>query len=188
MNAMLNRDFFERDTRIVAKELIGKWLYRKTPTGIYRALIAETEAYHGQDDLGCHCSKGVTPRTKVMFGPPGHIYVYLIYGMYEMLNFVTMPEGFPAAVLIRGLYRLEFSTSEKSSFQPLHLKTDGPGKLTRTLKITRNLNSKKLHPETGIWIENAGIEPGKIITTPRIGIDYAKEWKHKPWRYVAEFS
>ncbi len=183
---MIDTKFFERQTEIVARELLGKYLYRQTDKGIYRAVISETEAYHGEEDLGCHCSKGLTPRTRVMFGPPGHIYVYLIYGMYEMLNFVTMPEGFPAAVLIRGLAFPEISFDNGKNFEPLPVKTNGPGKLTRAFEITRKLNSLPLHPDTGLWLEN-GIKPVKIKTTPRIGIDYAREWKHKPWRYVAEF-
>jgi len=180
---MLERDFFVRDTRTVARELLGKYLYRRLPGGIlYRGIISETEAYHGPDDLACHCAKGKTPRTSVMFEKGGKIYVYLIYGMYEMLNFTTMDEGFPAAVLIRGVMNPQRWDGNK--FTSLPLKTDGPGKLTRTFEIDRTLNRRLIHPATGLWVEESGIRPGEIIATPRIGIDYAGEWKHKPWRYV----
>ncbi|NPA42452.1 MAG: DNA-3-methyladenine glycosylase [Chlorobi bacterium] len=180
---MLEASFFKRDTRTVARELLGKYLYRRTPDGrLFRGIISETEAYHGPEDLACHCAKGKTPRTTVMFGPGGHIYVYLIYGMYEMLNFTTMDEGFPAAVLIRGLMHPE--VWENGRFVPLDAKTDGPGKLTRAFEIDRSLNTRPLGDRTGLWVEDAGITPREVETTPRIGVDYAGEWKDKPWRYV----
>ncbi len=181
---ILTPDFFARDTLTVARELPGHFLYRRTEGGIFRGIIAEVEAYHGLDDAGCHCAKGLTPRTRVMFGPPGHIYVYLIYGMYEMLNFVTMPDGFPAAVLIRGLLQPEFSKDGRH-FEPLSKPADGPGKLTRLFRIDRQLNSLPLDRQTGLWVAR-GLLPAKLKTTPRIGIDYAGPWKHKPWRFVIE--
>ena len=181
---ILPADFFARDTLSVARELPGHYLYRRTPQGIFRGIIAEVEAYHGPEDAGCHCAKGLTPRTRVMFGPPGHIYVYLIYGMYDMLNIVTMPQGFPAAVLIRGLLRPEFS-KDGQHFEPLNKPANGPGKLTRLFGIDRRLNTMPLGKETGLWVAK-GLRPAKLKTTPRIGIDYAGEWKYKPWRFVIE--
>ncbi len=183
-NPILPPDFFNRDTTIVAREILGKVLYRRDGDQIYKAVITETEAYHGTEDLACHCSKGLTPRTEVMFGPPGHIYIYLIYGMYHMLNFVTMPEDFPSAVLIRGVKDLQISTNGKN-FKPLPVKTDGPGKLTKQMRITRDLNQKKISPETQLWVADEGIviPNRKIKTGKRIGIDYAQEWKDKPWRF-----
>ncbi len=132
-------------------------------------MITETEAYDGLDDRASHASKGKTPRTEVMFGPPGHWYVYLIYGMYEMLNIVTGPEGYPSAVLIRGVQD-----------------TDGPGKLTRQLGITRAFNTKAAAKEAGLWIEDRGIviPQNSIIRLPRIGVAYAGKWAHKPWRFL----
>src|SRR3989344_7227500 len=114
----LNREFFNRNTVVVARELLGKYLVRKIGSKIVRAKITETEAYCGPRDLACHASRGMTPRTKVMFGPPGRAYIYLIYGMYHCLNIVTEKEGYPAAVLIRGCEL-----------------ADGPGKTCRDLKI-----------------------------------------------------
>jgi DNA-3-methyladenine glycosylase len=180
---ILSVAFFNRDTRLVARELLGKTLYHRTSEALYKATICETEAYHGIDDLACHCSKGKTNRTEVMFGEAGHLYIYLIYGMYEMLNFVTMPEGFPAAVLIRAVTDLKILRNNK--FVSLDFPTDGPGKLTGRLQINRNYNARLLHPDTGIWVADEGISipENKIIKAKRIGIDYAKEWKDKLWRF-----
>ena len=182
---ILDKKFFERDTPTVAKDLIGKYLYRQTDEGIYRAMISETEAYHGTDDRACHCSKGKTPRTEIMFDEAGKIYIYLIYGMYYMLNFVTMPQGFPAAVLIRAIDDLEIKKTGKTEWEKLNLKTNGPGKLTKHLKIDKRLNQLELTPENRLWVADAQIIiPEKnILTTPRIGIDYAKESKDLPWRF-----
>jgi len=182
---ILDKKFFERDTPTVAKDLIGKYLYRQTDEGIYRAMISETEAYHGTDDRACHCSKGKTPRTEIMFDEAGKIYVYLIYGMYYMLNFVTMPYGFPAAVLIRAIDDLEIKKTGKTEWEKLNLKTNGPGKLTKHLKIDKRLNQLELTPENRLWVADSQIIiPEKnILTTPRIGIDYAKESKDLPWRF-----
>ncbi len=181
----VDQDFFRRDTRNVAKDLLGKILYRQDGQSLYRAVITETEAYHGESDLACHCSKGKTPRTHVMYDKPAHIYVYLIYGMYHMLNFVTMPSGFPAAVLLRGISGLQVSENGQA-FQDLPVKTDGPGKLTKHLNIDKSLNALKLHPDSGLWVadENIKIPESHILTGKRVGVDYAKEWAHKPWRYM----
>ena len=182
---ILTADFFNRDTKLVAKELLGKVLYRQTNNVIFKAVISETEAYHGIDDLACHCSKGITPRTEIMYGKPGHVYIYLIYGMYHMLNFVTMPKDFPAAVLIRGIQNLEISYNKEKSFEKVNAKTDGPGKLTRQLQIDKTLNQLLLHTQSGLWVaeENIIITDANIGTGKRIGVDYAKEWADKPWRY-----
>ena len=181
---IITPDFFERETSVVARELLGKYLYRQIDGRIFRGIIAETEAYHGPDDKACHCAKGLTPRTSVMYGPPGHIYIYLIYGMYEMLNIVTMPQTYPAAVLIRSLINPEYSTDGKN-FLPLNKRTNGPGKLTRAFMIDRQLNTMPINPDTGLWVEE-GLNPQKISTGKRIGIDYAGNWKHKPWRFTIQ--
>ncbi len=130
-------------------------------------MITETEAYDGPPDLGSHSARGRTARTEVLFGPPGIWYVYLIYGMHDMLNIVTRRAG--AAVLIRGVEGFE-----------------SPGRLTKQLAINRELNKKPAHPEAGLWIEDRGvvIRPKDIERTPRIGIGYAGAYARKPWRFA----
>lgn len=158
----------------MARELLGKYLVRKIGSKIVRAKITETEAYCGPHDLACHASKGMTPRTKVMFGPPGHAYIYLIYGMYHCLNIVTEKEGNPSAVLIRGL--------ELDGM-------DGPGKLCRGLKIDKTLNGIDICGSRYLWIENgAKVPKNKIKKSKRIGVDYAGKWKDKLWRFYLDQS
>ncbi|MCX7953878.1 MAG: DNA-3-methyladenine glycosylase [Bacteroidales bacterium] len=165
---ILSCDFFLDDVLNICPKLLGKYLVRKIDDKkIIKLIITEIEAYRGEEDLACHASKGRTSRTEVMYQEGGHLYVYLIYGMYYMLNIVTGKKDQPQAILIRG-------TKEVS----------GPGRLTKFLKIDKKFNGKKLGVETGLWIEDSNIQL-QYITTPRIGIDYAKEWKYKPWRYVA---
>lgn len=181
---LLTPEFFIRDTRLVARELLGKVIYHRINKKVYKAIITETEAYHGAGDLACHCSKGKTKRTSVMFDHPGLIYIYLIYGIYYMLNIVTMPKNFPAAVLIRAVKNLQVSFDMKK-FEKINHPTDGPGKLTKQLQIDGRLNNKLLTPNTGLWVVDEGIEipADKIQTGKRIGIDYAGKWKDKPWRF-----
>jgi DNA-3-methyladenine glycosylase len=167
LKPVISLSFFQQDVLEIAPFLLGKYLVRSINENVLKFTITEVEAYRGEEDLACHASKGKTPRTKVMYLNGGHIYVYLVYGMYYMLNIVTGKPENPQAILIRG-------TKEIS----------GPGKLTRVLQIDKSLNEKVLSQKTGLWIEESGISlPYK--TTARIGVDYAKEWKHKPWRYVA---
>jgi DNA-3-methyladenine glycosylase len=169
----LKRNFFNRDTVVVAQELLGQYLIRKIDGKIMKARITETEAYCGPDDLACHASKGLTPRTKVMFGPPGHAYIYLIYGMYHCLNIVTEEEGYPAAVLIRSVHLCEDRTL-----------TNGPGKLCRELKIDKSSNAIDICKSEELWLEEGEkIAKNKIKKSKRIGVDYAGEWKDKPWRF-----
>ena len=167
---MLERAFYARDAESVARDLLGCHLLVASESGTTRSRIVETEAYLGVADLGCHASKGRTKRTEVMFGPPGVAYVYLIYGMYDMFNVVTDKVDSAHAVLVRAVEPPEGITN-----------TDGPGKLTRALGITRAHNGMSLFgPE--LWLE-AGTPPKDITVTPRIGIDYAKEWKDAPLRF-----
>jgi DNA-3-methyladenine glycosylase len=166
-----------RQTWRHARELLGCVLVRRRGDGsVTRHIITETEAYHGERDRACHASKGRTARTEVMYGPAGRWYVYLCYGVHEMLNLVTGPEGFPAAVLIRGLHDVE-----------------GPGKLTRRLEIGRELNGESAcDAASGLWIEprEAGgvkFSRRQIVVGPRVGVDYAGQfWAGKPWRFRAE--
>jgi DNA-3-methyladenine glycosylase len=166
---ILERDFYARPTLTVARELLGKYLVRRTRGGELAAVIHEVEAYIGPHDLACHGRFGCTPRTEVMFGPAGHWYVYLCYGIHWMLNVVTDREGWPTAVLLRGAG--EFT---------------GPGKLTKGMKIDRRLNAKAAEPTTGLWIEDRGLEVkrSQIERSARIGVDYAGEWKERQYRFV----
>jgi DNA-3-methyladenine glycosylase len=161
------QSFFQRDVLEVAPDLLGKTLVRKFPDGrIQRFTISEVEAYRGGEDLACHASKGRTPRTEVMFWEGGYIYIYLIYGMYHMLNFVTGEKESPQAVLIRGLKEIS-----------------GPGRLTKKLQINKSLNQTLLSADNSLWLEE-GENTIVFETSPRVGIDYAGEpWKSMPWRY-----
>lgn len=173
MSSMLAKSFFDRPTLIVASELLGKFLVRRFEGGQTRALmILETEAYDGPHDRASHASRGRTPRNEVMFGPAGIWYVYLVYGMHHMLNVVTGPEGYPAAVLIRALAGVS-----------------GPGRLTRELEVHRVLNARPASRVSGLWIEDRGvlIPRSKIAKAPRVGVDYAGPlWSAKPWRFMLE--
>jgi len=168
MSKRLGRDFFCRDVLEVAPSLLGKHLVRVGPEGsISRYVISETEAYRGETDRACHASKGRTVRTEVMFGEGGHIYMYLIYGMYWMMNVVTAVEGVPQAVLFRGLRE-----------------ASGPGRLTRMIGVDKSYYGEDLVHSDRIWIEESGIK-AKYSAGPRVGIDYAGDpWTNKPWRYL----
>ncbi len=168
MAKRIDRAFYSRDVLEVAPQLIGQHLIRIAPDGtLSRYIITETEAYRGGDDLACHASKGMTPRTQVMFGEAGHLYMYLIYGMYWMMNVVTSQKGIPQAVLFRGVRE-----------------ASGPGRLTRLVGVDREFSGEDLVVSERIWIEESGL-PSAYSTGPRVGIDYAGEpWKSMPWRYL----
>ncbi len=173
MMGTLSQNFFNRSTLVVAEELLGKFLVKQEGFERISLMIIEVEAYDGPLDLACHASKGQTLRNSVMFGPAGYFYVYFVYGMYWMLNVVTGPEKYPAAVLIRGAGQY-----------------NGPGKLTRALHIDKSFQGKLATPETGLWFEDRGIVlHSPIQKTARIGIDYAgKVWSQKPYRFVIQDS
>lgn len=171
----LTRPFYNRPALSVAKELLGKTLVLSESGKRRSGIIVETEAYVGEHDLACHAAKGRTQRTDVLFGPPGHAYVYLIYGMYDCFNVVTEPEGVAAAVLIRGLEPLEGIES--------HFKCDGPGKLCRAMGITRKHNRLDLLGDELFIEEGRVVSPRHIARGPRIGVDYAGEWAGKPYRF-----
>lgn len=170
MKKILTQAFFKRSAPEVAPDLIGKYLVREI-NGVQTAyMITETEAYEGTDDRASHASRGRTKRTEVMFGCPGVWYVYLIYGMYQMLNIVTGDEGHPSAVLVRGVASV-----------------NGPGRLTKALGITGAMNTSPAGRASGLWIEDRGerIDPRHIKKTARIGVDYAGPvWAKKEWRFV----
>lgn len=183
----LKRDFFERNTHLVAKDLLGKILIRRYKNQILSGRIVEVEAYVGEDDLASHASRGRTPRTDIMFGEAGHAYVYFIYGMYFCLNIVTEANGFPAAILIRALEPTagmnvmhRYRKTEK-----LQQLTNGPGKLCQALNITKDLNGVDMTVSNEMFMVDDGFTmPKKMITTsPRIGVDYAGAHAHLPWRY-----
>jgi DNA-3-methyladenine glycosylase len=160
------------DTVGMAKWLLGKALVRTSGGKREVGIVTEVEAYHTELDLASHASRGKTPRTQVLYSLGGVWYVYLIYGMYHMLNLVTGPEGTPAAILIRGLDTIA-----------------GPGRLTKALGIDMSFNGRPVAPKTGLHLEDMGIliSSRRISATPRIGVDYAGPvWSRKPWRFVAK--
>ncbi len=166
---ILPKKFFDRNAEIVAKELLGKFLVRKIGGKEIASMITETEAYIGPHDLANHASKGKTERTGVMFGEPGTFYIYLIYGMYLLLNVVVREKGYPAAVLIRGL--------EAAS---------GPGRAGKFLKITKAMNGKTAGKGSGLWFEEREVKvaKNKIGKSARVGVEYAGPvWAKKELRF-----
>lgn len=163
----LSKQFFTRDVLEVAPEIPGKFMVIRLPdTTFGRFKVTDVEAYRGIEDKACHASKGRTNRTEIMFHEGGRIYVYLIYGVYWMLNIVTGKINEPQAVLIRGLD-----------------KYPGPGKLSKSLGIDSSYYGEDISTSERIWFEDAGLLP-VISTGPRIGINYAgKYWTSKPWRF-----
>lgn len=177
--------FFQRSTKTVARQLIGKYLVRKHERGNIVGRIVETEAYLGPHDLACHAAKGRTARTEVMFGSGGHAYVYFIYGFYNMLNIVTEKDGYPAAVLIRAVEPvagIELMQAGRKCTD-LHNLTSGPGKLCQAFAIDRRFNGVDLSDGL-LYVEDRGGVRPKIATTARIGVDYAGKWKDEPLRFT----
>ena len=191
----LTADFFVRDTLTVARELLGKRLVRVINGQALTVRITETEAYIGRMDKACHAyGYKRTPRTETLFAPPGTAYIYLIYGMYHCLNFVTEPEGEPAAVLLRAvdptsptdreaLARRRFGCSAED-MTPYQRKNflNGPGKVCKALDLTRAQNGLSLMGDE-LYLLNVGETPEPIRTSKRIGIDYAEEAIDFPWRF-----
>lgn len=176
----LPRRYFEQPTLRVSHHLLGASLIRETSDRRISGRIIEVEAYVGLDDRASHASRGRTKRTDVMFGAAGIAYVYLIYGMHHCLNVVTEDVGYPAAILIRGIEWQEAPGRITRTF--------GPGRVCRLFLIDRTLNGWDMTRGEQLWIEaGEGRCPGDIIATyPRIGVDYAGEWAHKPWRFRLE--
>lgn len=168
MNDRLPNSFFQSEVLEVAPELLGKTLVRQFDNhSIQKYTITEVEAYRGRDDLACHAHKGKTQRTEVMFREGGVVYVYLIYGMYWLLNIVTGKENDASAILIRGVEGI-----------------DGPGRVGKALQLDKSFYGENLCSSKRIWIENSDITP-KFSTSQRIGIEYAGEpWVSKPWRFI----
>jgi DNA-3-methyladenine glycosylase len=189
----LEKDFFRKAPHTVARELIGKLLVRTIGGIRVSGVIYETEAYDGEADLACHASHGRSKRTAVMYGDGGHAYIYFTYGMHWMMNCVTGQIDYPSAVLIRAIKPIEGIEYIKGNRLPIQEKhwCDGPGKLTKALNITYELNGADLcKKDSVLFIENRpSIANNWISKTPRIGIDKTPEpWKSKPWRFVGDIS
>lgn len=163
-------DFFALDALEMAPRLLGQTLVRRFDDGSeVRYTISEVEVYRGEEDLGCHASKGRTPRTEVMYHEGGKIYVYLIYGMYWLLNIVTGPADHPQAILIRGCKEVS-----------------GPGRLGKALKLDKTFYDEDMATSQRLWVEtDVNLPPQPYSTSPRIGIEYAgQHWGNIHWRFL----
>lgn len=169
----LPRAFYDRNTIVVARNLLGKYLVHVSG-GVERiGGIVEVEAYLGPHDLAAHSSRGLTERTRVMFGPPGHAYVYMVYGMYFCMNVVTEREGHASAVLLRAI----------EPVKNVEGRTQGPGRLCKAMHIDRRLNAHDLASEDFYIAEMPGTEPSAIVKRPRVGVDYAGRWAKRLLRF-----
>ena len=199
--ARLSRDFYAQDTLDAARALLGKYLIRRLDGETLAGRIVETEGYIGRCDKACHAyGYRRTARTRTLFAPPGTAYIYLIYGMYHCLNFVTEPEGEPAAVLLRALEpvagtetmaRLRYGDKPLTAYRKKNF-LNGPGKVCRALALTREQDGLDLTGDTLFIcgsLEDAGLPPSpvpageRIAAGPRIGVDYAEEARDFPWRF-----
>jgi DNA-3-methyladenine glycosylase len=190
---LLSRRFFNRDPRLVSPELLGKLIVRRNGRKLIAGRIVEVEAYLGADDLAAHAAAGRTARNDVLFGPPGHAYVYFIYGVHYCLNISCLPDGEAGGILIRALEPVtgldemasarDLGDLDFDSVRDLRKLTSGPGKLSEALEITRPRDNGKdiVLPECDLQVRDDGFQPEKIATTPRIGITKSAEM---PLRYV----
>lgn len=166
----LNPDYFKLPATELAPLLLGKLLCVSKDGVVSVIRITETEAYFGEEDTACHAHKGRTPRTEILYSAGGRVYVYLCYGIHSLMNIISGEEGHPEGVLIRGVEGY-----------------NGPGKLTKHLGIDRTFNNMNVIDSDVIWISDDGYVPKKILTSARIGIDYAsEEFRYKPWRFYIE--
>ena len=181
---VLPRSFYDRETEVVAREMLGSVLECETDEGVASGIIVETEAYLGEHDLACHAAVGRTARTEPLYGPPGIAYVYFIYGMYWCFNAVTPEEGLPSAVLVRALEPLDglpLMHRRRPGIASDVALTNGPGKLCRALGITGDLNRKPLHRKPLVVREGDRVSDKDVEVTPRIGITKSADW---PLRYI----
>ena len=181
---ILKRSFYERPTVEVARDLLGKVLVHGPVAGI----IVEAEAYLGGDDLASHSARGITERTRVIFGPPGHAYVYVIYGMYECLNLVTEPDGKPGCVLLRAVEPvagIEIMRQRRPAAKKLEEVASGPGRLTMAMGITRALYGADV--TRGSLVVREPLEPRaiEVQVTPRINMNVCADW---PLRFIVKGS
>ena len=204
MRKVLGQKFFNRDTRVVAKDLLGKFLVRKIGNSIIAPrgysgrsrgssheialMITEVEIYDGFTDKASHAARGKTARNSIMFGPAGHWYVYFTYGMHWMLNIVTREKNYPAAVLIRALQDFSPDKISTGNLTGKLKNLGGPAKLTKFLKIDKKLNGLPASKKSGLWIEDRGsiIPNSKFIirSGSRVGVSYAGPyWAKRKWRF-----
>ena len=174
----LSRGFYDREPVTVARELLGKALVRRVDGATRVGRIVEVEAYLGPHDLAAHSARGLTPRTKVMFGPPGYAYVYLIYGIHCCMNVVTEGEGRASAVLLRAL----------EPVQGIEARTHGPGLLCKAMRIDRGLNGADLLGDDLYIATLPDARPFSIVRRPRIGVDYAGHWARRLLRFYVKGS
>jgi DNA-3-methyladenine glycosylase len=182
-----DRSWFDRPALEVAKDLLGKRLVHASDDGVVAGRIVETEAYAGPEDRAAHSSRGKTPRNAVMFGPPGHLYVYFIYGMHHCLNVVCGPGEKPEAVLIRAVAidegdELARRWRRASGSLAAERLAAGPGNVAAALGIDRSLNGADL--VNGPVYLTDGPRPPRVVARPRIGVAYAGEWANLPWRFL----
>ncbi len=188
MSARLPRSFFDRPTLEVARSVLGARLVCIRDGERVAGYITEAEAYRGEEDLGCHAKAGRTARTQVMYGPPGHAYVYFTYGMHWMLNFVTEAAGFPAAVLVRAMQPsegIDYIAAHRPG-RPQATWTDGPAKLCQALQIDRHFNGHDLcDPQAELFVEEGlSVSDSSVTKGPRVGLYTVPEpWKSIPWRF-----
>ena len=198
---VLSSGFYLQNTLTIAQKLLGTFLVRIDEENQYERFsgkIVETEAYVGPSDLASHAHAGKTPRTQTMFEAGGIAYIYFIYGMYYCLNIVTGKKEYPAAVLIRAVEPVEgieamWGNRYGKSYPKGISKTDkrfanltnGPGKVCQAFEIDKTLNGASLTGKT-LFVEDRGEKPGKIVSAPRIGVDYARQYKDKPWRFYVQ--
>lgn len=202
---MLNQNFFSKPAPLIAKALLGKCLVRKIGNKKIRLVIAETEAYDGPKDKASHASRGKTERNKTMFEQAGCFYIYFTYGMHYMLNIVTGPKNYPAAVLIRGGIVCNSNHLPLVACHMPHF-INGPAKLTKFLKISKKFNGLKSIPKNKLWFEDCGInldfvkeleirpkapknKKFKVIAKKRVGVEYAgKTWANKKYNFSLDFK
>lgn len=195
LSERLRPSFYARSALEVAPDLLGKILVHVTAEGTVSGYIIETEAYMGPQDKAAHTYGGrKTKRTQAMFGPPGHAYVYLIYGMYYCFNVVVAAEGQPQAVLVRALKPkdgIELMLKRRQLKKDLGQRklgqlTDGPGKLCQAMAITKEQYGCNLFSSTLFITPGISVQPQDICTKPRVNVDYAEEWAQLPWRFIWE--
>jgi DNA-3-methyladenine glycosylase len=179
-----DRTWFDRPSAEVAHDLLGSVLIHASPRGTVAGRIVEVEAYQGPEDLAAHSSHGRTPRNAVMFGPPGHLYVYFVYGIHHCMNVVCGPDAKPEAVLIRAVALtdgLELARARRGDVPDRRL-ASGPGNVARAFGIDRSLNGADFR--SGPVRLAFGPQPDAIVARPRIGVDYAGDWAERPLRFL----
>ena len=189
---MVGRWFYARPALDVARDLLGLVLVRRTPEGTVAGRIVEVEAYVGIDDRASHAWRGRTARNTAMFGPPGHAYVYFIYGMHWCLNLVTDREGVPSAVLLRAVEPvegIELMRARRPKARKDTQLTSGPARLCQAFGVTGELNGADLcAPGASLYVADRRLGHGPLVAVPRVGVDYAREWAAKPFRFYDQSS